>query len=67
MLKARGKLIGVLHLSLATLATGALVAGNEAGKVNNNWPFYGKDWAFPDDAWDNEPWHDNFLHNKSMT
>jgi len=63
---ARKRLMGVLHLAIATLVSGSLVAGSDAGRILNNWPFYGEKWFFPEDAWDKEPWYKNFYQNRSM-
>ena len=65
-LGARRRLIGILHLTLTTLAAGALVAGSDAGKILNNFPFYGDDWFFPDSAFDLKPWYKNFYENRAM-
>lgn len=65
-LKMRKGLIGLLHLTFTTLIAGALVAGSDAGRVLNNFPFYGEDWVFPRDALDKQPWYRNFVENRSM-
>ena len=63
---ARMRYMGVMHLGLATMFTGALVAGSDAGKVMNNWPFYGKNYLFPEDGFEREPVYKNFLENQSL-
>ena len=63
--KARKKFMGLLHLSFITMFSGALVAGSEAGKVHNNWPFYTNNYVFPDDAFNLEPFYKNFIQNRS--
>lgn len=65
-LGARRRLIGIFHLALSTLAAGALVAGTDAGKVLNNFPFYGEDWFFPSSAFELTPWYRNFYENKAL-
>lgn len=40
---ARRRFMGVLHMSIATIFVGTLVSALEAGKVLNNWPWYGND------------------------
>ena len=63
---ARRKYMMLFHLALGTIFSGALVAGSDAGKVLNNWPFYGENLFFPDDALDIQPVYKNFIENKSM-
>lgn len=51
-LRAKGRKLymGLLHLSLVTVFTGALVAGSDAGKILNNWPWYGDNYFYPSQA-----------------
>jgi heme a synthase len=63
---ARKKYIGLFHISLVTVFTGALMAGSDAGKTLNNWPFYGDRYLFPEDALTKQPFYKNFIQNTNM-
>jgi cytochrome c oxidase assembly protein subunit 15 len=63
---ARKGMMGAFHLALATMFTGAFMAGTDASCVMNNWPFYGQDKWFPDNAWTKDPWWRNFFENKGL-
>ena len=63
---ARKRLMGLAHIAYLSLIAGGLVAGSDAGKFLNNWPFYGKDFFIPEDASELEPWYRNFTENRSM-
>jgi len=55
-----------IHLAAATLVTGALVAGTDAGKVLTNWPWYGDRYFFPQGALDKPTLIENFRDNREM-
>eukprot|EP00934_Nitzschia_sp_Nitz4_P006315 Nitzschia sp. Nitz4//scaffold189_size62959//40052//41245//NITZ4_006312-RA/size62959-processed-gene-0.95-mRNA-1//-1//CDS//3329539908//6305//frame0 len=60
---------GGMHLttlSFITIISGALVAGNDAGRAYNTFPKMGDVWVPTEDMWDCEPWHRNFHHNTAM-
>ncbi|CAG9330255.1 unnamed protein product [Blepharisma stoltei] len=63
---ARRRFMGLTHLSLFTFFAGLLVSSTKAGNVLNNWPWYGKDYFFPESAWDLEPAYKNFYENRAM-
>lgn len=63
---ARKKYMTVLHLGLITVFAGALVAGSDAGKVLNNWPWYGENYVFPRKALEIQPVHRNFIENPNL-
>mmetsp|Transcript_17546 Transcript_17546/g.17506 ORF Transcript_17546/g.17506 Transcript_17546/m.17506 type:complete len:269 (+) Transcript_17546:275-1081(+) len=65
-LKIRKWLIGSLCMTGITILAGALVAGSDAGRVLNNYPWYGDDWAYPKDFLEKQPWYTNFYENRSM-
>lgn len=63
---ARRKYMALLHLSLLTVFSGGLVAGSDAGKILNNWPFFGDDYFFPENALTLNPVYTNFYESKEM-
>jgi cytochrome c oxidase assembly protein subunit 15 len=59
---------GFIHLTALTCVTivsGALVAGNDAGRAYNTYPKMGDQWI-PDEIWDLEPFHRNFIENTAL-
>lgn len=63
-LRRRGMFI--LHLTYITLFSGGLVAGSDAGKILGNWPWFGKDWFYPSEAFDRAPWYRNLYENTAL-
>lgn len=49
----------------ATVVAGALVAGNDAGRAFNDWPFYAER-NFPEGSLEMEPWYRNFTENSGL-
>lgn len=67
--QARRLRTGSLHLTALaslTIVSGALVAGNDAGRAYNTFPKMGDDWIPTQDMWDSEPWYRNFHENTAM-
>lgn len=54
--------IGLSGLTALTVVSGALVAGNDAGRAFNTWPKMGDDWI-PPDMYDLVPWERNLTEN----
>ena len=49
-----------------TIVSGALVAGNDAGRAYNSFPKMGNDWIPWQDMWTSDPWYGNFHDNTAM-
>ena len=49
-------------LTTLTVVSGALVAGNDAGRAYNTWPKMGDDWV-PPDMYELVPWKRNLVEN----
>jgi len=67
--QARRLRIGSLYLTAftgVTIISGALVAGNDAGRAYNTFPKMGDDWIPTQDMWESEPWYRNFHDNTAM-
>lgn len=62
--KGRKLYMGLLHLSLATVFSGALVAGSDAGKIMNNWPWYGESYFYPLQAFSSSPLYVDLVQNR---
>jgi cytochrome c oxidase assembly protein subunit 15 len=62
--KSRKLYMGLFHLSLATVFSGALVAGSDAGKILNNWPWYGDNYFYPSESLTQKPVYLNFIENR---
>lgn len=45
-----------------TMVSGAFVAGNDAGRAFNDWPFFAGDWL-PEGLWKKDMGYKNFLEN----
>ena len=58
--------LGLTALTGLTIVSGALVAGNDAGRAYNSFPKMGDDWIPTQDMWDSEPWYKNFHENTAM-
>lgn len=60
---------GSIHLTALTgltIVSGALVAGNDAGRAYNTFPKMGDDWIPTQEMWLSEPWYQNFHDNTAM-
>jgi len=62
LLKARTRLNVGLFIVGFTFLSGAFVAGNDAGRAYNDWPFYAGNW-FPKEIWDAKLGYRNFFEN----
>ena len=62
LLPLRGPALGVAHVVALTVFSGVLVAGNDAGRAYNDWPFYNEEWL-PDKMLKLTPTWRNFLEN----
>jgi heme a synthase len=51
-------------LTFVTVASGALVAGNDAGRAYNTYPKMGDEWI-PSEIMELSPWHRNFIENSA--
>ncbi|KAL7557394.1 hypothetical protein ACA910_000022 [Epithemia clementina (nom. ined.)] len=60
--RLRGASIAVSALTFLTVLSGALVAGNDAGRAYNTWPKMGDQWI-PSDIFELKPWNRNLLEN----
>jgi len=58
--------LGLTALTGLTIVSGALVAGNDAGRAYNSFPKMGDDWIPIQDMWDSEPWYKNLYENTAM-
>ncbi|GKY95521.1 hypothetical protein MPSEU_000513800 [Mayamaea pseudoterrestris] len=56
--------MGLTGLTALTVASGALVAGNDAGRAFNTWPKMGDDWI-PPDMNELKPWRRNLTENSA--
>ena len=54
--------VATTALTFVTVLSGALVAGNDAGRAYNTWPKMGDEWI-PSDLWDLSPWDRNVIEN----
>jgi cytochrome c oxidase assembly protein subunit 15 len=64
MARGRKLYMGLLHLSLATVFSGALVAGSDAGKIMTNWPWYGDNYFYPSQSFSQSPFYVNFIQDR---
>lgn len=62
--KGRKLYMGLLHLSLTTVFSGALVAGSDAGKIMTNWPWYGDSYFYPLQAFSSSPLYVDLVENR---
>jgi cytochrome c oxidase assembly protein subunit 15 len=60
--RLRSGAFGLVGLTTITVVSGALVAGNDAGRAFNSWPKMGDDWV-PPDLYDLVPWERNLTEN----
>lgn len=58
--------IHLTALTGLTIVSGALVAGNDAGRAYNTFPLMDDYWIPVEDMWDSEPWYKNFHENTAM-
>jgi cytochrome c oxidase assembly protein subunit 15 len=58
--------LGLTALTGLTIVSGALVAGNDAGRAYNSFPKMGDDWIPTQDMWHSNPWYKNFHENTAM-
>jgi len=64
--RLRAATFGLTALTGVTIVSGALVAGNDAGRAYNTFPKMGDDWIPTQDMWDSDPWYKNFHENTAM-
>lgn len=57
--------IAVTGLTVITIVSGALVAGNDAGRAYNTYPMMGDEWI-PSDSMELVPWYRNFTENTAL-
>lgn len=60
--RVRPLAVGALHVIGLTAASGAFVAGNDAGHAYNDWPKYADEWV-PEQIWDPKLSWRNFFEN----
>jgi len=60
----RTKSLALSGLTFLTVASGGLVAGNDAGRAYNSFPKMGDDWI-PPEFMELNPWHRNFIENSA--
>lgn len=58
--------IAMTALTGVTIVSGALVAGNDAGRAYNTFPKMGDEWIPSEDMWEFEPWYRNFHDSTAM-
>lgn len=58
--------LGLTAVTGLTIVSGALVAGNDAGRAYNTFPKMGDDWIPWNDMWDSDIWYNNFHDNTAM-